>query len=516
MQGPRSTSPPVAVGTLDIGLFFDGTGCNKDNLQQARPVPGPAMVPGTAPPQDDFGVPHHSPRVDSYSNALTNIARLHALYPDSTTLTAPVSEPSNGAASAAAASATGPDDLPPDAPLALAIYVEGSGTRSGQPDDLGGLAFGTGTTGVLAKVEHALHDLLPARLRALAAAHPTRVIHRTNIDLFGFSRGAAAARHSVHLCNAEADNPVLQALRGSGLALATGFGQAQLRVRFVGLFDTVVAVGGRERRRLRVGLPAGCAAHVVQFAARDERRRNFPLTTVAPEHREHLLPGAHSNVGGGFAHPVEGPKLLTRPRRQRLDADGLGMGEVPSLDLLRASRAYRDAVAQCMQWRERLGLGAQHLWVDVWHHWQHMRRAGSPSVLPEARLSALAGVVLKRPYDARLQWVALRLMQHEAAAAGARWQAHADDVPALALPDDLRPIATRLLRGEAPTFAQEALLRQRYILQSAHWNLDILGGIAPAHPQDPSTPRLPFAPAPALVYINQPTSNGQRVVLANR
>ena len=135
---PSPTQPP---GVLQIGLFFDGTRNNMHNLAQGSGRPQPTSLPTSI--QADDASPYHSRITSSFDNGLTNIARLHACYADSRH------------------DASGP--------LSLAIYVEGTGTRDGLSDDLLGMAFGTGATGVRAKVRRALQDLLPAALRALAA-----------------------------------------------------------------------------------------------------------------------------------------------------------------------------------------------------------------------------------------------------------------------------------------------------------------------------------------------------------
>jgi hypothetical protein len=144
-----------------------------------------------------------------------------------------------------------------------------------------------------------------------------------------------------------------------------------------------------------------------------------------------------------------------------------------------------------------------------------MRVAGSDSVLPQWVLFAHAAVVLKREIDWRYQLVALRLIHQRAAAAGVMWARTPDADPAMALPDELKPIAARLVAGQALDAAQEDLLRQRYLMQSAHWNFDALGDTALLYAADDATRELPYRPGPGLFYINRPTEDGKRVVLRN-
>ncbi|MET4679672.1 hypothetical protein ABIA72_001291 [Stenotrophomonas rhizophila] len=489
------TQPATATTvSLHIGLFFDGTRNNADNLQRAS-RPAGATTPAPRPPAviADDASPYQSRLTSSYSNGLTNIARLQALYPDHRQMP-PVGDT-----------------------LALSIYIEGVGTRTGEEDDLMGLAFGIGRTGVRAKRRQALEQLLPGALRQLARAQPGRTLGSVRVDLFGYSRGAASARDAVNVLNAPAAAAWLrEQLVRSGWALAPAFPGTARPVRFVGLLDTVVAIGRQHRDEMpAVALPAGCADKVVQLVARDEHREHFALTSVAPEHEEIALPGVHANIGGGYDQRIEGPKLLSRPQGQLLRGNGLAPGAVPPLDLLRATTVYRNAQATCRRWQRALGLGDDAIWVDVWHQWQPQRRVESRSVLPQPTLRAYAAVVLRREIDARYQFIALRLLHQRAAAAGVAWTTSPDALPALALPAELQPIAARLLAGTPLDPAQERLLRQRYLMQSAHWNFDALGDTALLYAADAGTRELPYRPGPGLFYINRPTASGQRVVLAN-
>lgn len=116
--------------------------------------------------------------------------------------------------------------------------------------------------------------------------------------------------------------------RAAGLACTADFDRADPVLRFIGLFDTVVAVnGGRADEQPRVALRPGVARQVLQLCARDEHRQHYPLTSVAPPFAEIALPGVHANIGGGYNQLDEGPKLLSRPRRR--DAAPRGRGRLP-------------------------------------------------------------------------------------------------------------------------------------------------------------------------------------------
>ncbi|WP_313205450.1 DUF2235 domain-containing protein, partial [Stenotrophomonas sp.] len=302
----------------------------------------------------------------------------------------------------------------------------------------------------------------------------------------------------------------------AGLACAVDFAVQRPALRFIGLFDTVVAVsGGRADEQPQLALPAGIAGRVVQLVARDEHRQHYPLTTVAPAHTEIVLPGVHANIGGGYDQTEEGPKLLSRPRRQLLRRPPVPDYQTPSLAQLQATTVYAEAQADAERWRQQLGVDEKEAWVDVWHQWQQQRRAGSRSVLLAPVLYVTAAVVLRRPIDWRYQLIALQVMQRQARDAGVKWTAEAADVAAWALPAALQPIARRLLEGQALTPTQEALLRRRYLMQSAHWNFDALGDTALTYTADAGVSELPYRPGPGLFYINRPTVDGKRVVLPN-
>ena len=482
----------VAAGSsagdvLQIGVFFDGTRYNANNLRR-----GPAQ--GAAPslplaPTISEALPYPDRVGSSHDNALTNIARLHALYPDRR--------------------------RDAGAGLSVAIYIEGAGTRDGQPDDLQGLAFGTGISGVQAKVDLLLQQRLPDALAPLARMQVSS-ISGLQLDLFGFSRGALAARELANRLDGWTTERWQELLQHAGLPLAPTFKLQAATLRFIGLFDTVAAVPGAALGPApRSFLRAGIARKVLQLAARDEHRTHFALTSVAPEHEQRLLPGAHTDIGGGTDDVIEGPKLLTRPRGERIHAPPVAPMQPPSFGWLRTTQSHRRAEVEARQWQRRLHLGDEAIRVDTWHQWQRQRVAGSDSVLPADVLYVYSAVVLERQVDWRYQLIPLRIMHAAAADAGVRWSHGPDEDAALALPADLNDISTRLLQQQALSATQEALLLQRFVHQSAHWNFDALGDTSLIGAGDATVERLPYRPGPRILYLNRPTADGSRVILAN-
>lgn len=68
--------------------------------------------------------------------------------------------------------------------------------------------------------------------------------------------------------------------------------------------------------------------------ARDEHRANFALNRVLPDHPEIVLPGVHSNIGGGYRAEAQ-ECVLIGPMQ------GLTVGRVTDVT---TTSIYRDAL----------------------------------------------------------------------------------------------------------------------------------------------------------------------------
>lgn len=133
-------------------------------------------------------------------------------------------------------------------------------------------------------------------------------VEQINLSVFGFSRGAAEARVFVNwlfeVCEQE----------GGGWT----FAGIPLRVQFLGIFDTVASVG--LANLFDNGILAGhqgwadntleihpAVEQCVHFVAGHEVRACFPLDSVRVKSAypanalEVMYPGSHSDVGGGYA-----------------------------------------------------------------------------------------------------------------------------------------------------------------------------------------------------------------------
>lgn len=306
---------PVCCGTVYVGMFFDGTGNNRDK---------------------DYVKPPPEERKHS------NVVRLYHAYPDRVK--------------------KGTDSY-------YGFYIPGVGTPFTEIGDLPlievvGQPFGAGFAAMgearinwgITRIFNAVHDHIhktdfvddvaagwmskAVRLGApptltreqvfkqtwqpkLAAAirNLKPEVERIVIDVFGFSRGAAQARTFVNwlyeLCEREGT--------GTGPGATYRFAGIPLQVRFMGLFDTVASVG---LAGLSAGGPFDNNGHLswasgtqqihphveryVHYVAAHEVRGCFPSDSVRIDGRypanakEWVYPGAHSDVGGGYGPKAQG------------------------------------------------------------------------------------------------------------------------------------------------------------------------------------------------------------------
>ncbi|MGD9200457.1 MAG: DUF2235 domain-containing protein, partial [Chitinispirillia bacterium] len=149
--------------TIRIAVFFDGTSNNRTNVD---------LGVENAPEKAKKGI-----RGLSYTREYTNIAKLDNCWEEYN------SKDYSGH-----------------------VYIEGIGTEDEQPDDIQGLALGTGDTGVEGKAEKGLNEVLFRVTDRIDFG--MEKIEYLHLDVFGFSRGAAAARNFIY-----------RALENTGLTL---------------------------------------------------------------------------------------------------------------------------------------------------------------------------------------------------------------------------------------------------------------------------------------------------------
>lgn len=461
--------------TLRIGVFFDGTGNNLFNA--ATGAACRAEEQGFSTDQASSIARHCQAFMfsqdSSYANADTNIVRLYRLYQDDTQRAVEQDEKS----------------------AAIPVYIEGIGTRAGQPDSALSMGMGLGTSGVLGCVQ-TFPVAFGDRYDQFKRINPNVVVEAIKFDVFGFSRGAAAARHFA--------NEVLKAgggIAATGLAECFSWQSAKVRLNFIGLFDTVTAVADPRRGDftptnianpgVNLYLPAGCADKVVHLVAHNEYRRNFALTSVLPQHQEITLPGAHADLGGGYAPEMTERLLLTRPRvsRERYGTDS------------QAALSYRQAQLELARLQQApwFDPSSTTLRIETWRHNVPRIRSELPAT------DVTAAIRLERRVRGELSLVYLRVMHRIAVANGVLLSAIDEADPELRLPDELLDIAAKLQASAqgAPLRmgqAEARLLFGHYVHLSAHWNA-LLG-------KDLSDL--------GIFFINAPTATGRRNVYPNR
>lgn len=287
---------PVRGITLTIGMFFDGTGNNRENtasrLMQFNECSAPRQGVNQKDAQscEDFlkAINKDSISNGSYRGYYSNIHWLNTLYLPDQALTE--------------------DQMSAQ----IKTYISGIGTAAGESDSAMGMGLGTSILdvfeGVVTKTDEAIKGITEELLAFMKRnVQQDFCIAKIQFDVFGFSRGAAAARHFA--------NRVMEQDLAIASAIAKGLrgdyydGKPSGEVRFLGIFDTVAAIGGitnffdingRSNPRVKLELRPSVAKKVFQITAMNEYRYNFSLNSINGMWPELALPGSHSDIGGGY------------------------------------------------------------------------------------------------------------------------------------------------------------------------------------------------------------------------
>lgn len=281
---------------LTLNLFFDGTGNNRENTSAREHNTNDYQ--GKSNKKDD-----------SYENDYTNIAKAYDVI-----------------------SVTNINQK--------SVYIEGVGTRDLKSDDMApmGIAQNAGfwNTGIKDKVKVAC-EKGALEIKYAADGKPIDLL---TINIYGFSRGAATARHFLDITNVAYTVKVSKngyftfpgdmlqkqypentkdktkprypesfdiKLGYFGRCLVNNdvFEVKNVSFNFVGLYDTVSSHGFNHNNDVKdLGLDAIKKAKMVfQLSAADEYRENFDLTNIDSAGLKGLeltLPGVHSDIGGSY------------------------------------------------------------------------------------------------------------------------------------------------------------------------------------------------------------------------
>jgi len=465
---------------LTVGVFFDGTGNNAINTQTMLKIysAGQYDLNDTEAgsilakcARENFGVTDSS--ATSYAGYFTNIHWLSTLYRSRITQNS--------------------------SDVQRALYIDGIGTETGKADNMLGQGFGISHTGVVAKTDKAvslLADTIQGMLGALSqmCSDGAFIVRALQFDIFGFSRGAAAGRHFANRVQSE-DTAIIHAVR-EGMRGYNFRGAPCGQTRFIGIFDTVTAIGtpvnglnphSADAGTVKLILRPGVAQKVFHLTAANECRFNFALNSVKPAWPELALPGAHSDIGGGYLPVTKEDLFLTRPVTETVSLTQPG----------EKTRVYQQTLTQ-LQMLENASsvrplLRTNAVSAETW----------SDERLPPDRY----GQMQKRCYAAltmrgrivRNDWsrVALRVMLEAAREAGVAFDPVEPANPVIMLPDELKPLCDKALMmgkatrsGQIPqTFSEDELdvIAKSYIHCSANWNAivvntdgRILGGASPS------------------------------------
>ncbi|AZD01759.1 T6SS phospholipase effector Tle1-like catalytic domain-containing protein [Pseudomonas chlororaphis] len=463
--------PPEKVQVaLRIGVFFDGTGNNASNSAMGQ-------LCGAQHPIEDKDLdgsckPYMRDPESSYGNDVSNVKRLRELY------YSPQKAEGEGLQRRAYRS----------------IYVEGIGTRTGEKDSLITSGTGRGDTGISGCVQRAFREI-EERIVFFFEQNPESEISSLTFDAFGFSRGAAAARHFANEV-VRWLGPLELILHSHSDAFCPSFNRQygnDVDMGFIGLFDTVPSVAGLSNLgNVRSAIAPGIKLHldrryfrsVVQLVARDEYRANFALSRVKPDHLEIALPGAHSDIGGGYLDEAQ-ECVLVSPMQAL---------EVPINTDVTQTSIYREAVQARKRW---LSEGWPAQWLEIVTPEPLLLPQDSQDRLGLQKKRVYAGVQLKRPMSNRLSRVYLHVMYELAKENGVRFNVIDEQDPDYAIPLELQALCDRFVAGDySTTPTEETMLKLRYIHLSAHWN-------HPLGKQDGGSLKV--------VYINAPTVDAVRV-----
>lgn len=290
----QKISRPVEV-ILTIGVFFDGTANNSFNIAM-REEYQQALARGETP---EITFPVFS---TSYTNEHSNIHKLFQMYETDY----------NDEFSSLI------KDKNDTIHCQLSVYIEGVGSRIGESDSNIGFATGLGSTGIKGKISRAIYEIRD-QLINFFDKNPKARIQQLRYDVFGFSRGAATARYFTNIVADKlkednkrgSNNPLTKMLKEqlNGQISRNWRGTANGQVHFLGIFDTVAGIcrpanlfdaGDANTFDIDIHIRPGSTECGLHIQAAHEYRHNFSLNDVPDFFNKVMVPGAHSDIGGGY------------------------------------------------------------------------------------------------------------------------------------------------------------------------------------------------------------------------
>lgn len=380
------------------------------------------------------------------------------------------------------------------------IYKNGVGTIDYGDNELAGMSMGRGG---IERTHEAIKEVAEF-------FDETPCAKEFIVDVFGFSRGAAQARHFVNELHDRAAGP-------------------DVRVGFVGLFDTVASfaldfkglAGYEDHTGVKDGagddidryevkkykgtrrevanpldgmeievpyfeefvksfnfhLSGSSADNIEQLVARDEIRENFPLTSLTPKDSSRLKQksyiGVHSDIGGGYSNEAEDSdfeNLIVKVKTYKKSYYDIEVIEhLTTSELEEIKTEY-----------EQLGytLSLKRHYHSIWLH-------GTKSVRKE------------------LSNVYLHLMYRKAKLAGVPFITLPDDSD-YNVPDDLKNYANSVFGGKPYPAQSERYIYAKYVHQS-YVDVEDRNSIINIKSHFSDRANVPEANGVRTVYLNNPS-----------
>lgn len=317
-----------------IAIFFDGTGDNMYNTDEhdtyakleSKQAAGKTLTLGEENTLTKNVYKKNTGDKSSYENSYSNVARLFKNYDTK------------------------------KYPNHNSIYIDGIGTLKLHGDDImDGTGLGRFQHGIIERVKDACKLVVDALSTNTKGSSNTQIIDTLTIDVFGFSRGAAAARHFVYeITSKYLDEKLAQT---PAFGTTNSMSQQQIKydaispshptiemekygylgkccsdnkitinnlvIRFAGLFDTVASYSEKiiwnaftqtdpkdtpqqftdDVKELNLNKIGTQALRIIHLTAANELRANFPLSNIksaGAKGTELVLPGVHSDIGGSY------------------------------------------------------------------------------------------------------------------------------------------------------------------------------------------------------------------------
>ena len=355
-QGVSNPTPPPPVEnpakkpvTFRFSIFFDGTGNNRDNIRARKEFESGAGSKGAAFYErlKRQHTERDADKYESFNGDYSNVAIMEEDFNTSTTADRSFSIYIEGAGTQHF------KDVQEEFDKVLSDYQEridalapkeGYTTKQSRlrararknlqreqynakaaHDSIPGGAFAIGVTGIEAKSRAAFNKISKVFKNKKKFSRGEEKVAKLELDVFGFSRGAATARYFAHqvLKGQRTEEHIGSMYGGYGhnvyavhfYTLKQQLEQAGVEVaenavtlNFVGLYDTVsshrIALTS-DVKSLGLRTVKEAKDRVVHLASAEEHRMCFSLSTIkaainAGVGEEYYLPGVHSDIGGGY------------------------------------------------------------------------------------------------------------------------------------------------------------------------------------------------------------------------